>query len=67
MLSACVPEARVAWWTAAIVVAYSRLYLGVHYPLDVVGGAALGWSLAVMVLVVVRNRTGAASLRRLRL
>lgn len=38
---------RVKWvWVsalaAALVVAYSRIYAGVHYPLDVAGGAVLG-------------------------
>jgi len=30
----------------ATIVSYSRIYLGVHYPADVIGGAALGTALA---------------------
>lgn len=33
----------------ALLVSYSRIYSGVHYPLDIVGGAALGWLLGVLV------------------
>ncbi len=29
-------------WAWAAVVSYSRIYVGVHYPLDIVGGALLG-------------------------
>lgn len=29
----------------AILTAFSRIYLGKHYPLDVVAGGALGWSM----------------------
>jgi undecaprenyl-diphosphatase len=44
------PEVRVVWWTIAIAIAYSRIYLGHHYPLDVVGGALLGTAIAYWVL-----------------
>ena len=33
----------------AIIVSYSRIYLGVHYPLDVFGGAILGFLIGILV------------------
>jgi undecaprenyl-diphosphatase len=33
----------------ALAVAWSRVYLGVHYPTDVVAGLLLGWGWALMV------------------
>lgn len=33
----------------AIAVAWSRVYLGVHYPTDVLAGLLLGWSWALLV------------------
>ena len=33
----------------AVVVSYSRIYLGVHYPGDVMGGALLGCSIGLLV------------------
>jgi undecaprenyl-diphosphatase len=43
------PSRRRAWWTLAVVICVSRLYLGVHYPLDVLGGALVGWACASFV------------------
>jgi undecaprenyl-diphosphatase len=36
-------------FTWAILVSYSRIYNGVHYPLDIVGGAILGMGIGIVV------------------
>ena len=42
---------RVAWllWTLAALIAFSRIYIGVHYPLDVAGGALTGMGVGALV------------------
>jgi undecaprenyl-diphosphatase len=40
---------------AAALVAYSRIYLGAHYPLDVVAGATLGIALAYLFVRASRS------------
>lgn len=45
---------QAVWWAApfALLVAASRMVLGLHYPSDVAVGAAIGISAAVLVLAV---------------
>jgi undecaprenyl-diphosphatase len=42
VLSRIAPAGRLAWWALAAAIVYSRVYLGVHYPLDVTVGALIG-------------------------
>ncbi len=35
--------------TIAVAVAYSRVYVGVHYPIDVISGATLGSGIAIVI------------------
>jgi undecaprenyl-diphosphatase len=58
MLSYLVPRAAPAFFTLAAAIAYSRLYVGVHFPLDVVGGAVIGVATALLLLAVARRRSG---------
>ncbi|MBI3385795.1 phosphatase PAP2 family protein [Candidatus Gottesmanbacteria bacterium] len=37
------PRWRWVFYLLAVAIALSRIYLGKHYPLDVIGGAVVGW------------------------
>ena len=58
VLSALVPRAAPAFYVLAAAIGYSRLYVGVHWPLDVVAGAVIGVATALLLLVAVRRRSG---------
>jgi undecaprenyl-diphosphatase len=53
------PRLRVPAFVLAAAIAWSRVYVGVHWPLDVLGGAALGIlvSIALLMLAAVLRRS----------
>jgi undecaprenyl-diphosphatase len=59
VLSSTAPAGRLLWWIVAAAIAYSRVYLGVHYPADVVAGAIVGVACGAVVVVVRRRLTPA--------
>lgn len=48
--SRVIPYSAWFWWPLAAIMAVSRVYLGVHWPSDVVGGLLLGLATAWFVL-----------------
>jgi glycosyltransferase 2 family protein len=57
---------RARWVAVAVAVGacVSRMYVGAHLPLDVVGGAALGWAAGSLVLFVLGAPGGRPSAER---
>ncbi|HEY1913313.1 MAG TPA: phosphatase PAP2 family protein [Vicinamibacterales bacterium] len=49
VLSLFLPAARPLWWLLAAAIGYSRVYLGDHFPLDVLVGGAIGAAVGWMV------------------
>lgn len=50
VLSAYEPKLKWVFYTLAVCISLSRIYIGVHYPIDIVAGAFLGWGIGATML-----------------
>jgi undecaprenyl-diphosphatase len=56
VLTWAAPRLAVPAFVLAAAIAWSRVYVGVHWPLDVLGGAALGLLVSTVPLMLARAR-----------
>lgn len=52
VISKRIESAKIPAWILAFMIAFSRMYLYVHYPSDVIAGAVLGASCAALALKI---------------
>ncbi len=57
VLGALEPRLRVPALLLAAAIAFSRLYVGVHYPTDVAAGAVLGTATGLLTIAAARRRS----------
>jgi undecaprenyl-diphosphatase len=64
ILTYLLPRAGPLVFLLAVAIGFSRIYVGVHYPSDVLAGAALGAAVALTALAVLRLRRRTSASRR---
>jgi undecaprenyl-diphosphatase len=61
VLTAFAPRFAPLWFLLAVAIGFARVYVGVHYPLDIAGGAAVGIVTALLLLAAARRRSRAGT------
>jgi membrane-associated phospholipid phosphatase len=63
----CTLKQTSLWWRLvflwAFLISYSQIYVGVHYPLDVIGGTILGCGVGYMMYVFFHKQFGTLSFK----
>ena len=44
------------WWLWALIISVAQIYVGLHYPLDIIGGGLLGMIIGTSMGVICRHR-----------
>jgi len=59
------PNRRLAWWVVAVI-GVARIYVGAHFPVDVIGGMAVGWGLGSLLHLIFGAPSGQPGLAHVR-